>query len=308
MPVGEGKVADDRLEARVDRVEARDEAIHGEVRREHRAADAEEIDGSQDHLAVRLYGPGPPGHAEPGDLDGDVRLGGERRHRIPPAAETLRAAVGRQARMVEDHQGVGECARESRGLTQVPPGSLEIEGETVACESRVSRAPAWIPHRARGTLGDRAGRRRGLRLVTDTADERASGLAGEDRLDVVPVEPRLGDHGAREPLLDGQFLHPARLADGVHRIPLGFHVDRADDPVVSRVRPVVGGQVVAPERPRVAVAEGRRRLVPEPGMPPERQIPEVLVSVDDGQVVRVGQHVPGTSHGMSSKWLWGITL
>jgi hypothetical protein len=121
--------------------------------------------------------------------------------------------------------------------------------------------------------------------VTDAPDKRTGRLARQYLVHVVTVEPRLGDDGARQPLTRGQLRDPARLAERIRRVPLRLHVDRTDDPMILRVGPVVCGQVVASERPRVTVAEGRGRLIPEPGVLAEPEVPEVLVGVDDGYVV-----------------------
>jgi hypothetical protein len=198
--------------------------------------------------------------------------------------------------VVQDHQGVGERAGQRRGFTEVPPRRLEVERKPVARETREPGAPPRVPHRSGSAGNDGVRRWRRDRLVTDAADERASGLAREHVLHVTSVEPRLGDHGGGEAFPGGEALHPARLPEGVRRVPLRLHVDRAHDPVTAGVDSVVRRQVGAPERPRIPVAEGQGRLRAEPRVLVEGDVPEVLVGVDDGQVVRTRHRPPVASH------------
>ena len=58
---------------------------------------------------------------------------------------------------------------------------------------------------------------------------------------------------------------------------------RSDDVEGARVAAVVVGEIAAPDGGVVAVAERDHRLIDEPGMRPENEVPEMLVRVDDRQ-------------------------
>src|SRR5579872_5299799 len=66
------QVGDGSLEAREDRIEAADQAVHREIAGEAAAVGAEDPDRVPDHWRVGGEAPGLPLDAEPGDLEGDV--------------------------------------------------------------------------------------------------------------------------------------------------------------------------------------------------------------------------------------------
>jgi hypothetical protein len=109
-------------------------------------------------------------------------------------------------------------------------------------------------------------------------------MAGEHRLDGRVVEPGAGDDRVRKAGPPDDLLDPARLADRIARVPLGLDVHCLDHVVPGGVPEVVRRQVVAPERPIVAVAERHRRLVAEPRQVVAPEVPEMLMGVDDRQV------------------------
>ena len=74
-------------------------------------------------------------------------------------------------------------------------------------------------------------------------------------------------------------------ASGVVGIPLGLDIDGLDDVEAGAVAAVVRRHVAAPEARIVAVAERDRLRIAEPGVVVARQVPEMLVRVDDRQLV-----------------------
>src|SRR5690606_25832433 len=99
------------------------------------------------------------------------------------------------------------------------------------------------------------------------------------------VEPGLRDDRVAEVRALADLADPAGLAQRVGRVGLGLDVDRPDDVLAGAVAPVVPGEVVAADRRVVAVAERDRRLVAQPGMAVGREVPEMMMGVDDRQIV-----------------------
>ena len=143
--------------------------------------------------------------------------------------------------------------------------------------------PARTVHRARRAAPCVLPTRRRRRLVAHAPHQRERRLLGQHLAHVRAVEPGLSDHGAGEAVPRSHFVHPARLADGIARVPLGLDVDSLDDVEGARVAAVVVGKVGAPDGGVVAVAERDHRLIDEPGMRPESEVPEMMVRVDDRQ-------------------------
>ena len=223
----------------------------------------------QDDLAIELVRPASAGHAEAGDLDRRVRARGEQAQRALPAGDACGAAIGGQARVIEHQRRAGERAAQRGRVGQLGPRRLQVEAKSEARQQRVARAPARVAHRA------------GPRLVADAAHESERRLPLEHGGDVVAVEPGLRHHHRRESRLASQPLDPGGLAQGVARVPFGFHIHRFHHLVRARVREVVGGEVRPAQRRVIAVAERDRRLIAEPRMVVGARIPEMLVRVDD---------------------------
>src|SRR5438067_11182866 len=80
-------------------------------------------------------------------------------------------------------------------------------------------------------------------------------------------------------------LQPARLARRVGRIPQRLLMHGLDDVQPTRVTQVVRWQVVALERCVIAVTEVHGVGIAQPGIIVARQIPEMLVRIDNGEVV-----------------------
>ena len=193
------------------------------------------------------------------------------------------AAVGRQAGVIDDDGRGREVAGElGRGI-EVPPGRLQVEVELVPFEQGEPLPPARTIHRARRAAPGVLPTRRSLRLVAHAPHQWERRLLGQHLAHVRAVEPGLGDHGAGEAVPRSRLVHPARLADGIARVPLGLDVDSLDDVEGARVAAVVVGKVCAPDGGVVAVAERDHRLIDEPGMRPESEVPEMMMRVDDRQ-------------------------
>ncbi len=279
-----GKVADDRLEAREDGIERGAQAIDREVAREHAALDAEDPDRIAHDRAVGFDRPRLARLAEARDLDRGIRAGGERRHRGAPAGQAFRAAVGGQAGVVEDDPGLRKVARQRSRLLEVPPGRLQVERQPILCEQGEAALPGGVAHRPRRVFLHSIRRGGRSRLVADAADAWERDMAREHRFDLGIVEAPAGDDAVREAFRGDHLGEPAALADRVARVPLGLDEDRLDDVMPGSVAEVVGRHVVAPERAVVAIAERDRLGIAQPRQIVAREIPEVLVRIDDRQV------------------------
>ena len=118
------------------------------------------------------------------------------------------------------------------------------------------------------------------------------------------IEPGLCHHSLRQTLARGPFVDPARFADRLARIPLGFDVDRLDYIKPRCVAVIIGQEIGASDRCIVAVAEGAKRRDREPRMCVEAEVPEVMVRIDNGQRrsqgigarVRHGVRLPAARH------------
>jgi hypothetical protein len=89
-------------------------------------------------------------------------------------------------------------------------------------------------------------------------------VSGQDFLHVVTLEPRVRHHDGGQAVPGLDVVEPARLADFVGHVPLGFHVDGAEDALVCGVAPVVLGQITPADHGVVTVAERRIYLTGEP--------------------------------------------
>jgi len=124
--------------------------------------------------------------------------------------------------------------------------------------------------------------------VADAAHERAFRMPGEDLLDVRPIELRMADTRTRQAEFPVDFFDPARLAQRIGAIPFGFDVEGLDDAVARTVAAIIGGQVIAPDRRIIAIAERNGDRIAQPGVIIPVEIPEMLVRVNDGKFVSPG--------------------
>ena len=192
--------------------------------------------------------------------------------------------------------GFRELAVQRRGFAEVPPRGLQIERQAVPGEERVAASPRRVGHRAWLAVLDFGRRGGGGGFVAHAADQRKRGLVGEHVGRIGAVERGMADDGARQAVGGGEFVDPSRFGNGIGSVPLGFHIDGADDVEAGRVAPVVVRHVVAADRGVIAVAERNPRQVAQPGQV-VAQVPEVLVGVD--QFHRVGRK-PVDSQGTAA--------
>jgi hypothetical protein len=133
-------------------------------------------------------------------------------------------------------------------------------------------------------------RRSGEDAVTGFAHQRKRRLCGDDLLGIVGMEPGVRDDAARETVAAMNLADPAGLADLVGAVPLRFAMHRRQDVVAGRIAAVVLGQVVPAQRGVVPHEEIAARLAYQVRMLPLRQIPQVMVRID--QRDRIGRVVP----------------
>src|ERR1700687_5538333 len=94
--------------------------------------------------------------------------------------------------------------------------------------------------------------------------------------------------GKAIPLMDAG--DPTGLADLVGAVPFSFAMHRRQHIVAGGVAPVILGQIVAPDRAVVAHEKIMARLADEVRMLLLRQVPQMMVRIDQGD--RVGGVVP----------------
>jgi len=143
-------------------------------------------------------------------------------------------------------------------------------------------------------------------LVAHAAHQRQRSVGGQHIVQVVAIQPDLRGQRVRRALACGQRCHPAGLAHGVGAVPFAFHQHAAQQPVRPGGAGMVGGQVVVADGRVVAIAERYARQPLQPGVRVVRQVPEMVVGVDDGQqrLVAAGQELRARrlqiAHGRTS--------
>ena len=171
--------------------------------------------------------------------------------------------------MIQNDARAREIQRQPRRFRELRPWRLQVEAQPSPGELREAGAPALVGHLP------------GARLMPDAAHE----IELRQRLDrsggIVPVQPGLRNRHAGKPGLAAQPLDVAHLAEGVARIPFGFHVHSLCHYVGRSVGEIVGRQIGPPQSGIVAVAERDRRLVAKPWVIVDARVPEMLVCVDD---------------------------
>jgi len=193
--------------------------------------------------------------------------------------------------VVDDDLGSGKVGRELGPGVEVPPGGLQIVRQSEALEQAVPRSPARIVHRPGLAAPGIARIARGLGLVADAAHERVFGVPGEHLFDVMAIELRVSDAGARQAECSMDLLDPVRLAHRIGAIPFGLDVDGLDNAVPRHVAAIIGRQVVAPDRRIIAVTERNGHRIAKPGVIIPAEIPEVLMRIDDGKFVSPGYRI-----------------
>ena len=112
-------------------------------------------------------------------------------------------------------------------------------------------------------------------------------MSRKNALDVVARKQRGADAGVRITVFLRHLFEPARLARRIGGVPQRILVHGLDDVQPGRVAQIVRRQVVALERGVVAVAEVDGLRIAQPGVIIARQVPEMLMRVDDRKIARV---------------------
>ncbi len=242
---------------------------------------AEAVDAVLDDHAEAVDGPVVVVGDEVGDLDRDVRLPRQLAKAVAPSRHALGVAVDRAAAVVEDERLVGEVAGKAGGVAELVGEDHEVEAEPVPPETGEAGAPGRVVHEV-AARGEAAGRVRGpAEDIADADDARERRLGVEQGVAIGRRERHVGDIAAGDAAGLVEALQPLRLADAVVRPPARLDVDRRDDGLPRRVPSVVGGEVVAPERGEIAEAAMVVLARGQPRMAAHRQVPMVMVRVDD---------------------------
>ena len=199
-----------------------------------------------------------------------------------PAGQSLGAAVGRQPGVIDDDRRRRKIGGKLSRRVEMPPRRLQIVGHSEPLKQRVALAPSGIVHRARRAAFDIAHAHCRRRLVADAAHQRALGVPGQHLRDIGTTRLGMTDAGARQAIVAGHRLDPARFRHRIGAIPFGFHVHGLGDAEAGAVATVIVRQVVALERRIIAVAKWDRDRIAEPGIIIAVEVPEVLVGIDNG--------------------------
>src|SRR5688572_4225100 len=170
--------------------------------------------------------------------------------------------------MVNDDDRLGEVARETRSLFELPPRRLQLEVQTERRKARVARAPFRVVHHSR------------LGLVPHGAHEIVVRVRFENTRAVVMMQPRLADRHGRQARFSnaGDECH---LATRISRIPFGLDIDAANYVPLRAIASVVLDEVRAAKRAVVAVAKGDGLRIAQPRVIVSLRIPDVKVRVCD---------------------------
>ncbi|GAB5510437.1 MAG: hypothetical protein Rhims3KO_18380 [Hyphomicrobiales bacterium] len=110
--------------------------------------------------------------------------------------------------------------------------------------------------------------------VAHTNDTLVGRKRFEIRLDAILRQIGKGDITHGDPFWPGQRIEPVDLAQRIGRIPVCLDVNARGE-----VEPVGGGQIILRQ---AGLAEWRLPMSAKPRMPVQRQIPQVMMGIDDG--------------------------
>ena len=123
--------------------------------------------------------------------------------------------------------------------------------------------------------------------IADADDVRIGRLHFEQAKDIGTVEGDAGDIAPRDARRAVEPVQPAAFLQRMRVRPAGLDMHRGDDGLPRGIGAVFGNAVVLQDRREAAIdhlAAGRPRPF-QPGMTPERKIPEMMVRVDDRPAV-----------------------
>ena len=126
-----------------------------------------------------------------------------------------------------------------------------------------------------------------MEQLANPADVPTLAMGFQNCFDAWVCEVRVGDDPVGKaagfrPI--GNRLHPFRLPDRIGVVVLRLHVDGLDQRQARRVPPEIREEVVLPDG-RVVAADPRPDPICQPRIVVRRQVPEVMVAIDDFQVV-----------------------
>ena len=166
----------------------------------------------------------------------------------------------------------------------MPPGCLQLEMQLVRRERRIAAKPFRIGQAARRAALDEPRTRRIRRLVPDAAHDWVGRMPRQFLRRAILMQDRARDVRRRQPGVLCHLRHPRAFGDEIVLVPFAFHRHGADDVVTAGNAAIVRRQEVTPDGGIVPVAKRDHGLVAQPRMRVVRQIPEMMMRIDNGQI------------------------
>lgn len=224
---------------------------------------------------------------EIGNLDGDVRLPRQQPETVAPDAHAVGIPVDGTAAVIEHELQAGKGGGQSSGIRQLPGKHHQIEDQATRSETRQAAAPCRFVHDV-GPGGEAAGRVRvPAQNVTDAGDTLKGGLRFDQGMGLGIGERHMYDVARRHPAGFVKAVQPAGFADAVFGEPAGFDMDGGDHTVAAGIAPIIVRKIVPPERSEITEPASIGGRGAQPRMPPEAQVPEVVMGIDDRSCIEL---------------------
>ena len=218
---------------------------------------------------------------EVGDLDRDILARRELAQAVAPTLHAFGVAVDRAAAMVEDEQLVGEDRHQPHRVRRVWRGnSIRSKLRPCAAGARGRRARADRP-------SCRAGDEAAGRIVVPAQDVADADDAIEGRLRIEEGRARRASPAAHARRSAPRRRPPCRASPasasrrGNRPRPARLDMHGGDDVLAGGIAQIIVGQIVLPERSKVAEPAALGRSRAQPGMPVEAEVPEMMMRIDD---------------------------
>ena len=198
--------------------------------------------------------------------------------------------------MIDDDGLAGEIGCELEQLIELAGKHQRIEAQGVLAKCAKAGSPGWIGHQIAAGSKASGGVDVPCEDITNAAHASKPGLPCDEISGIARSERHLCDIAHGHAVLMGERIEPAGFADAIGRVPAGLAMHGRNDVLIGGRYAIIARQMRAANRREVAEAVAIARGGTEPGVTTEREVPEMMMGIDDRSAIdRHGQPAQGNN-------------
>ena len=184
--------------------------------------------------------------------------------------------------MLEDQERLGKGLCQSIGVGHLRPVDLQIEAHSVTLQQRIAAPPRRGVQQVATRGSPKGSVTIPIQNLPDAPDMRKGMVGFKNLLHVRRGKIGAGNNGMGKAITIRQTLEPARLANGITRVPAVLHMDGFDQLDGCHVREIVGRKVIPPDCLDIPLELWRSIVVAQPGVIVSLDVLKMLMGIDEG--------------------------